>query len=179
MVRSSRHRKSWLLAIAVILWACVAYASTVVQLAVGTAAHLPEIDGRGQVYVRHVVYAPGEVGPWHYHPGPLYVVMKSGQLRIDEACGASVTYGVGSAFREEPLHISRALNPDSSEPAEFYVIALIPDGMPINVPVSAPVCVGPPVAVDECSSGGWMAFTVPRMFRNQGDCVSFVQSRVR
>lgn len=179
MVRRFRNRKGWLIAIVVILAAGVAYASTVVQLAVGTAAYLPEIDGRGQVYVRHVVYAPGEVGPWHYHPGPLYVVMKSGQLRIDEACGASLTYGAGSAFREEPLHINRAVNPESSEPAEFYVVALIPDGMPLTVPVSEPVCVGPPIAADECTAEGWKAFTVPRMFRNQGDCVSFVQSRAR
>jgi quercetin dioxygenase-like cupin family protein len=68
MVRRFRDRKWCLIAIAVILVAGAAYASTVVQLAVGTASFLPEIDGRGQVYVRHVVYAPGEVGPWHYHP---------------------------------------------------------------------------------------------------------------
>ena len=179
MVRWCSNHKWWLIAIAVILGAAAAYASTVAQLAVGTAAFLPEIDGRGQVYVRHVVYAPGEAGPWHYHPGPLYVVMKSGQLRIDEACGASVTYGAGSAFREEPLYIGRAVNPDSGTPAEFYVIALIPDAMPINVPVSEPVCIGPPIAAEECTDEGWRSFTVPRLFRNQGDCVSFVQSRVR
>jgi quercetin dioxygenase-like cupin family protein len=179
MGRWFRDRKWWVITIAVILGAGAAYASTVVQLAVGTAAYLPEIDGRGQVYVRHVVYAPGEVGPWHYHPGPLYVAMKSGQLRIDEACGASVAYGAGSAFREEPLHIGRAVNPDSSAPAEFYVIALIPDGLPITVPVSEPVCVGPPITPEECAGDGWKSFTVPRLFRNQGDCVSFVQSRGR
>ena len=35
--------------------------------------------------------------------------------------------------------------------------------------------VGPPTDKDECKDGGWMTFNRP-VFRNQGDCVSYVQS---
>ena len=34
--------------------------------------------------------------------------------------------------------------------------------------------VGPPLSKDECKNGGWRTFNYPRVFKNQGDCVSFV-----
>ena len=37
--------------------------------------------------------------------------------------------------------------------------------------------VGPPTNKDQCKTGGWKIFTVPRKFKNQGDCVSFVNTR--
>lgn len=36
--------------------------------------------------------------------------------------------------------------------------------------------VGPPTSADECKNGGWENFDTPRTFKNQGDCVSFVQN---
>jgi hypothetical protein len=38
--------------------------------------------------------------------------------------------------------------------------------------------IGPPLDKDECKKGGWMSFNTP-VFRNQGDCVSFVASSGR
>ena len=38
------------------------------------------------------------------------------------------------------------------------------------------VAVGPPTSADECKKGGWEKFNTPRTFKNQGDCVSFVQN---
>jgi NHL repeat len=36
--------------------------------------------------------------------------------------------------------------------------------------------VGPPTNKDQCKNGGWEIFTIPRKFKNQGDCVSFVNT---
>ncbi len=36
--------------------------------------------------------------------------------------------------------------------------------------------VSAPTSTDQCKNGGWKTFTNP-VFRNQGDCVSFVASR--
>jgi uncharacterized repeat protein (TIGR03803 family) len=36
--------------------------------------------------------------------------------------------------------------------------------------------VGPPTDKDQCKDGGWKTFTIPRKFKNQGDCVSFVNT---
>jgi Domain of unknown function (DUF5122) beta-propeller len=34
--------------------------------------------------------------------------------------------------------------------------------------------VGPPINKDECKHNGWRTFTIPRAFKNQGDCIQFV-----
>jgi YVTN family beta-propeller protein len=36
--------------------------------------------------------------------------------------------------------------------------------------------IGPPSDKDQCKKGGWRDFTIPRKFKNQGDCVSFVNT---
>jgi N-acetylneuraminic acid mutarotase len=36
--------------------------------------------------------------------------------------------------------------------------------------------IGPPTDKDQCKKNGWQTFNVPRMFKNQGDCVSFVNT---
>jgi uncharacterized delta-60 repeat protein len=36
--------------------------------------------------------------------------------------------------------------------------------------------VGPPINKDECHDKGWRTFTVPRVFKNQGDCIQFVNT---
>lgn len=36
--------------------------------------------------------------------------------------------------------------------------------------------VGPPTNKDQCKNGGWQMFNVPRAFKNQGDCIQFVNT---
>lgn len=40
----------------------------------------------------------------------------------------------------------------------------------------APSPLGGPATKDQCKKDGWKAFTFPRTFKNQGDCVSFVNN---
>ncbi len=35
---------------------------------------------------------------------------------------------------------------------------------------------GPPTNKDQCKKGGWMNFTFPEKFKNQGDCIQFVNT---
>jgi TolB protein len=35
---------------------------------------------------------------------------------------------------------------------------------------------GPPQTKEQCKNGGWMRFDFPRRFRNQGDCIQFVNT---
>jgi len=44
--------------------------------------------------------------------------------------------------------------------------------------VSQPGCggVGPPTTKDQCKKDGWKTFNVPRTFKNQGDCIQFVNT---
>lgn len=36
--------------------------------------------------------------------------------------------------------------------------------------------VGPPTNKEQCKHGGWREFAIPRTFKNQGDCISFVNT---
>lgn len=36
--------------------------------------------------------------------------------------------------------------------------------------------VGPPTSKDQCKDGGWQSFDTPRQFKNQGDCIQFVNT---
>ena len=35
---------------------------------------------------------------------------------------------------------------------------------------------GPPVDKDQCKDGGWNRFDAPKKFKNQGDCIEFVNT---
>ena len=36
--------------------------------------------------------------------------------------------------------------------------------------------IGPPTNKDQCKKGGWQTFNTPRTFKNQGDCIQFVNT---
>ena len=40
----------------------------------------------------------------------------------------------------------------------------------------APPPVGPPTNKDQCKDDGWKSFNVPRKFKNQGDCIQYVNT---
>jgi YVTN family beta-propeller protein len=47
-------------------------------------------------------------------------------------------------------------------------------GLPEGVAITPGI--GPPTNKNQCKKGGWQVFTIPRKFKNQGDCVSFVNT---
>jgi hypothetical protein len=40
----------------------------------------------------------------------------------------------------------------------------------------APPPVGPPTNASQCKDGGWQTFNTPRSFKNQGDCIQYVNT---
>lgn len=45
-----------------------------------------------------------------------------------------------------------------------------------NLSLNSSTLVGPPTTKDQCKNGGWMTFNTPRSFKNQGDCIQFVNT---
>lgn len=73
---------------------------------------------------------------WHTHPGPVFVVMRSGTLTVfDEHCNRQ-TYSAGAAFFEEgPKHSMLVRNESSTVDATFYATFIVPVGAaPLSVP---------------------------------------------
>ncbi|HET6597660.1 MAG TPA: hypothetical protein VFG81_18695 [Anaerolineales bacterium] len=45
-----------------------------------------------------------------------------------------------------------------------------------NLTLTSSTLVGPPTSKEQCKNGGWMTFNFPRAFKNQGDCIQFVNT---
>jgi quercetin dioxygenase-like cupin family protein len=137
-------------------------------------AHSDFFDGPATMSVREFTIAPGEVLPWHYHPGVVMVAVKSGTLTHEEGCGRVDTYTGGQAFEKFHMDVHRAKNL-GTVPVVLYDTFIIPSGQPttISIPNNEQLC-GPPTNVASCRQGGWSNFSFPRVFDNQGDCEQWV-----
>ncbi|GAA0674651.1 cupin domain-containing protein [Kitasatospora atroaurantiaca] len=112
-------------------------------LAKGTSDGTIAVKGHGRtdVVVREVTIAPGGSTGWHYHPGQLIVVVKSGTItRTMSDCTVETT-SAGGAFVEpagkQNVHIGRNLG---TEPVVLYVTYLVPEGSPLSVDAPDPGC---------------------------------------
>ncbi len=159
---------------AVVLLGVTAYAAIINVLAVGTIPHSEFLNGPATVTVRTISFAPGEVGAWHYHPGPLFNVVTRGTVTVEDGCGGEQSFTVGQAF-EEGGRVHRPKNL-GSEATFAYQTFVVPHGEPttVNIPNNHRLC-GPAKNVDECKDGGWMNFTFPTTFSNQGECIAYVR----
>ncbi|MGW1026011.1 cupin domain-containing protein [Streptomyces sp. NPDC002577] len=113
-------------------------------LAIGTSAGTLKIKppkGPADVVVRTVTIEPGGSTGWHYHPGQVIAVVKSGTLtRTMDDCSVE-SNPAGTAFVEpsgpDHVHIGRNLG---TEPVVLYLTYLLPEGSPLSVDADAPEC---------------------------------------
>lgn len=168
------------ISLGVILFSVIAYAATTNILAVGTIPHSELFDGPATVTVRTLTIGPGEVLAWHYHPGYAYSVVKSGTLTVEDGCGGEETLTAGQAFEELDGRVHRAKNLSTTEAIVNYNTFVVPQGNPttVNIPNNERRC-GPPRSASECRDDGWINFTQPRSFSDQGDCIQYVNHRPR
>jgi len=147
------------------------YAATSVIRGVGTMAFFAPFDGPATMTARSLFINADEVLPWHVHAGiGAYTIVKTGTLTVEDGCGGVVVYPAGTAFIEPPGRVHRGIAGDV--PVETVQTFVVPAGSAFSVNV--PKACGAPLVVDECKGSGWEAFTYPRTFSNQGDCVTYV-----
>ena len=168
------------ISLGVVVWAAIVYAQTTNVLAVGTIPHSQLFDGPATVTVRTLTINPGNSLAWHYHPGYAFNVVKSGTLTVEDGCGGELTLFTGDAFEEMDGRVHRAKNLSATEPVVVYNTFIVPQGKPttVNILGNERRC-GPPEETDECKNYGWLNFTHPQSFINQGQCVDFVRHRPR
>jgi len=132
-------------------------------------------------------------GGWHYHPGYVYNVVKSGTIAVQDGCDAEARlYGAGEAF-EPPKAASTApsfpMSPERTRakktPSRRTCSScprLSQHGgqadLGRNVPDTMGHC-GPPSAVDHCRKGGWQKFDFPQKFAGENACAAWVAARPR
>jgi hypothetical protein len=156
------------------------YASVALELFSGTSDHIGLWKGPSTLTARTLETTVGETtGPWHYHPGYVYNVVREGTITVEDGCGAVQSYSAGQAFETSEGRIHRAYNLGNVDAIESNMF-VGPPGRPITVftPNNERRC-GPPSSVDECKAGGWSTFNHPSQFTNEGQCVAYVNHRAK
>ena len=89
--------------------------------------------GGAQVIVAHITVQPRGHTPWHYHPGPHIVSVKTGTVEVYETDCTSKSYPAGTGFFD-PGHIKRPhihtlLNPSADQIAEVVITDIRTDDL--------------------------------------------------
>jgi quercetin dioxygenase-like cupin family protein len=97
------------------------------------------------VFVQHLTLTPNQASPWHTHPGPVIVTLRSGSLTYETAVANTCSrrgYAAGQGFVDPGFgHVHRVVAGPSG--AELYSTFLLPPGSETHlITASAP---------DECS----------------------------
>ncbi|WP_455361084.1 cupin domain-containing protein [Streptomyces sp. SYSU K21746] len=114
---------------------------TVLAKGISEGALKVRTKGPTDVVAREITVQPGGSTGWHYHPGQLIAVVKSGTLtRTLDDCSVEAT-PAGSSFigpsGHRHVHIGRNLG---TEPVVLYVTYMLPEGSPLSVDAEAPEC---------------------------------------
>ncbi len=88
-----------------------------------------QTKGAVDVATLQVTFATGGSAGWHIHPGPVFVVIQSGELSVwNEDCEKE-TYGVGETFFEFGPEMSMLVkNESASTPAVVIGTFIVPVG---------------------------------------------------
>jgi len=163
----------------VLLLAGAMYAAITLELYVGTSDYIRLWKGPSTLTARTLKTPAGETGPWHYHPGYVYNVVRQGTITVEDGCGIANSYSAGQAFETSEGRVHRAINQGDVDAIESNMFVGPPD-RPITVfiPNNERRC-GPPSSGDECKDGGWASFNHPSPFVNEGQCIEYVNHRPR
>ncbi len=98
---------------------------------------------RTDIVIQRSVFAPGP-GMWHTHPGPSFVYVIEGQIKLErvtkDGCTETPVFSAGNAYSEVADEVHRAVVV-SSEPAVVLVTRFnIPVGGQITIPAADPGC---------------------------------------
>ena len=162
-----------------VLGSVIAYAAIPTILSVGKSDYIGLTGGPATLIARHLVTPEGETtGAWHYHPGYVYNVVKSGTITVEDGCGGVNHYSAGEAFETSEGRVHRAYNLGEVDAVEYNMFINIGDSATLTkfIPGNERRC-GPPSTTVECMSGGWTKFNHPSAFGNQGQCVAYVKHR--
>ena len=88
--------------------------------------------GVSDMYVTQVTIQPGGTLGWHVHPGPSFVIVKSGTASFyqanDPSCTARTIAAGGTLF--EPAGLIHIVRNEGTVPLVNVVVQLIPTGAP-------------------------------------------------
>ena len=108
----------------------------------GPGREVIHVHNAEETVVQQILIAPGGHTGWHSHPGPVVVVIKSGQISFydgdDPTCTAR-TYAAGEAFIDSGQgHVHIARN-EGTENLELWATYFdVPPGGPLRIDADSP-----------------------------------------
>jgi quercetin dioxygenase-like cupin family protein len=104
----------------------------------GYVEYAQEVDGAADLYVGLIRMEPGaRYGGWHTHPGPVWLVVRSGELTVFRSDSCRTVYAPGMAYLAAANAAFDLWN-EGPIPVEIVFSGVIPAGEPATVPVDAP-----------------------------------------
>ena len=92
------------------------------------------------IVIENPTWAPG-ARSWHFHPGPSFVAVISGRIKLERApkggCTETPEFTAGGTYLEIGNEVHRAV---VIEQTELIVTRFIPPGLPVMTVVPAPQC---------------------------------------
>jgi hypothetical protein len=85
-------------------------------------------SGRADLFIEHVHLDAGEASPFHTHPGPAFVAVQRGSLRVEEDADGSCrrkSYGQGRGFADGARRRVHRVVAGASG-VDFYEVYLLP-----------------------------------------------------
>lgn len=96
--------------------------------------------GVSDLQINEVTIQPGGTLGWHYHPGPSFVIVKSGTATFymgdDPSCTPHTIQAGGTLF--EPANMVHIVRNEGTVPLVNDVVQLIPTGAPRLISVPSP-----------------------------------------
>jgi quercetin dioxygenase-like cupin family protein len=95
------------------------------------------VNGPSDALTADLIFQPGAETGWHYHPGPVVVVVKSGALTETRSNGCVIVHPAGSVFFEKKDEVHNASN-QTGIVTEVYATFLFPSGTSPLIPAANP-----------------------------------------
>ncbi len=77
-----------------------------------------------------VTFQPGGTSGWHGHPGPVFVIVKTGTVTVYDASCTPRRYSAGQSFMEGPE--PSVVRNEGTEVSENVATLLVPTGQPVR-----------------------------------------------
>ena len=107
-------------------------------IARGQTPYAAEVIGPADVIVGSIMMDPGSrYGDWHTHPGPVWLVVKSGELAVYGPDGCRSLQPAGSAFATGP-DAPYDLRNEGTTPVELVFSGIVRAGENPTVSISDP-----------------------------------------
>jgi quercetin dioxygenase-like cupin family protein len=99
-----------------------------------------KIKGLSDVYVTTITIKPGGYSGWHSHPGPSFIVVKSGVLTLYDDCDDPTipyVFPAGTALVEDAECVHMVVNEGDTD-LVFVVVQIVPFGAPRRIDEAQP-----------------------------------------